>query len=87
MRADGAGWGAIAKELGFKLGELVSASNRSERSFAAREAAADRKAARATGKPERVARVDRPERPQRVDRPERPERPERPQKPDRGGRP
>ena len=28
MRADGMGWGQIAKELGYNLGELVSASNR-----------------------------------------------------------
>ena len=90
MRADGMGWGAIAKEMGFSLGKLISAGNRNE---AAAVAKADRaggkaeraaaKAERVPGKPERVAKVDRPERPAKVDRPE---RPERPAKPERGGR-
>ena len=86
MRADGMGWGAIAKEMGFKLGSLVSAGNRNANATDASAAKAERaaaKAERATGKPERVAKVDRPERPAKVDRPE---RPERPAKPERGGR-
>ena len=85
MRAEGMGWGAISKELGFNLGSLVSASNRSDKSVAA-SARAD-KAERTTGKPDRIARVDRPEKPEKLDRPQRPERPERPQKPERSGRP
>jgi len=85
MRAEGMGWGAISKELGFNLGSLVSASNRSDKSVAA-SGRAD-KAERTTGKPERIARVDRPEKPEKLDRPQRPDRPERPQKPERSGRP
>ena len=85
MRAEGMGWGAISKELGFNLGSLVSAANRSDKSVAA-SARAD-KAERTTGKPDRIARVDRPEKPEKLDRPQRPERPERPQKPERSGRP
>lgn len=85
MRAEGMGWGAISKELGFNLGSLVSASNRRDKSVAA--SARVGKAERTTGKPDRIARVDRPEKPEKLDRPQRPERPERPQKPERSGRP
>ncbi len=85
MRAEGMGWGAISKELGFNLGSLVSASNRSDKSVAA--SARVGKEERTTGKPDRIARVDRPEKPEKLDRPQRPERPERPQKPERSGRP
>ncbi len=88
MRADGMGWGAIAKELGFKLGTLISAGNKSDKATAAIAAKAERsekaKAERTIGKPDRVARVERPNRPEKIDRPSRPERPERPQKPERG---
>lgn len=94
MRADGMGWGAIAKELGFNLGSLISAGNKSDRATAASAAKSERaakakldataKAERATGKPERIAKVERPSRPEKIDRPQKPERPERPQKPERG---
>lgn len=86
MRADGMGWGAIAKELGFNLGSLISAGNRNANATGAAAAKTERAAAKAervTGKPERVAKVDRPERPAKIDRPE---RPERPAKPERAGR-
>ena len=89
MRADGMGWGAISKELGFKLGSLISAGNRKADAASPRATNAERasaKADRATAKPERVAKVDRPARPDRPERMSRPERPERPQKPERGGR-
>lgn len=85
MRADGMGWGQIAKELGFNLGSLISASNRSDKAVAgadrAEEAKAE-KAERTTGKVDKVAKVERPSRPEKVDRPA---RPERPAKPERGG--
>lgn len=85
MRADGMGWGAIAKELGFNLGSLVSASNRNERSLAAQDRRTQAKADRTpAARPERASR---PERPDRVERPQRPERPERPDRPERSGRP
>lgn len=99
MRADGMGWGQIAKELGFKLGSVVGKAPTRDDG----EASADGTAAKVAGKsgdraakpertakadhpakPERVAKVERPSRPERV---ERPSRPERPQKPERGGRP
>jgi hypothetical protein len=90
MRADGMGWGAIAKELGFNLGKLISAGNRSDKAIAAKAAKGERadkaKAERTAGKPDRVAKVERPSRPEKLDRPAKPERPERPAKPERGGR-
>ena len=80
MRADGMGWGKIAKTLGFNLGSVMSAGNRSDKAVARTERAPKAKVERA----ERVAKVERPTRPERI---QRPERPERPQKPERGGRP
>lgn len=97
MRADGMGWSAIAKELGFNLGSLISASNKNEHAVAAADKKAERAAkAEKAAKPEkaeRAAKAERPERVAKVDRPERPtrperiERPQRPERPERGGRP
>ena len=90
LRADGAGWGNIAKQLGFKLGALVSASNRGDKAVAATGRADKAKVERTQdkpAKPERVAEVERPDKPEKVDRPQRPERPERPQKPERPDKP
>ena len=94
MRADGMGWGAIAKELGFNLGSLMSASNKNEHAVAAADKKSERAAkAEKAEKAERAAKAERPERVAKVDRPERPsrperiERPQRPERPERGGRP
>ena len=97
LRADGMGWGKIAKTLGFNLGTVMGKAPtrddadagetertaKSERA-AKPERAADRTKPDRADKPERVAKVDRPDRPERVEKPERPVRPE---KPERGGRP
>jgi hypothetical protein len=64
MRASGMGWGVIAQELGFKLGEVKRADKPQVQ----------------TEKAERVAKVERAEKPERPVRPERPEKPERPGK-------
>lgn len=101
MRASGMGWGAIAKQLGFNIGTLMSASNRSLQAASATskhttgatthgKPAMTGKALAAT-KTDRVAvehpsRPDKIERPSRPDKVERPVRPERPAKPERGGR-
>ena len=73
MRADGMGWGQIANELGFKLGEVMRAGKAESGAQAAR---------RADSKPEKVAqrsdRAARPDRAERMDKPERPMKPERP---------
>ena len=98
MRADGMGWGQIAKALGFKsLGEIKSGHfTASEESTATAKTkttagvaraggqSAAHKPERVTGKPEKVERVAKVERPAKIDRPE---RPERPSKPERVGRP
>jgi hypothetical protein len=62
-RADHKGWGVIAKERGFKVGDLM----RSDK--AERNARAD--------KLEHQARADKVERPEKPERPEHPERPDR----------
>ena len=94
LRSDGKGWGQIAKELGFKLGPVVSDVRRSlndlRRDLRAGQAGPDRidKAdhrgdVKREARAERVERLQRPERPER---PQRPERPERPEKPERNNR-
>ena len=88
MRADGMGWGQIAKQLGFKLGTLVSAGNKNAKATDAATAKAERESkgnADRTAKADRVAKVERPSRPEKIDRPAKPDRPERPAKPERGG--
>ncbi len=70
MRADGMGWGQIANELGFKLGEVMRAG---------KAESAGQAAQRGDSKHEKVVqRADRPSRPDRVDRPDRPMKPDRP---------
>jgi hypothetical protein len=103
MRADGMGWGAIAKELGFNLGTLMSASK--NRNAAATTASA--KASKASkagetvaptshGKPEKTGkaiastktdRVATVEHPSRPEKVERPSRPEKIERPSRPERP
>lgn len=95
MRADGMGWGQIAQELGFNLGELVSASNRGTRADAGLQARANGQArgdsARAGASVNARVDIGRPDtagRPATVERPQlptRPERPQRPERPERGG--
>ena len=82
MRADGMGWGQIAKQLGFKLGALVSASHTDKSQAGSHTASAKADTARAD-KPIRAEHADRPERPTRAERADRPERPSRPER--RGG--
>lgn len=68
LRADGQGWGQIAKTMGVNLGAIVSASHTDKS-----QAGLDH------GKPDgvdKIAGADRPERPARPERPQRPERPE-----------
>lgn len=74
LRADGMGWGKIAQDMGFKLGEVKRSPRAQER------------AAAGSGKPERPARMEKPQRPDKPERPFKPERPERPVKPERPAR-
>ena len=101
MRADGMGWGAIAKELGFNLGTLMSASNRNAKATASTSAKSTQAASadKAKGKPattgkalastrtDRVASTDRPTRPEKAERPVKPDKVERPTRPERPSKP
>jgi hypothetical protein len=59
-RADKNGWGKIAQERGFKLGELMRSENADPQAHA--------------NKTERVARSEKPDRPEKPERPEHPDR-------------
>jgi hypothetical protein len=93
MRADGMGWGRIAKQLGFNLGTLMSASNRnaaaatgSSKSEATTSATASTNA-KVHGKPDTTGKAlastktDRVATAQRPTRPEKVDRVSRPEKP------
>jgi hypothetical protein len=69
LRASGMGWGVIAQELGFKLGEVKRA---------------DKPVVQPIEKAERVAKVERVAKPERPERPVKPERPEKPERPGKG---
>ena len=71
LRSEKEGWGKIAKDLGFKLGPVVSAAEHARLELV-RDIHQDR-----VQKVEKVERMERPERPQRPERPERVERPNR----------
>lgn len=90
LRASGMGWGKIAHQLGFKLGDLKRADKHHHDKHAHKKH--DWKHERADwkrdGKPDfQRASFDRPHKPEKGERPEkfeRPQRPERPEKPNRG---
>ena len=77
LRAQGEGWGQIANTLGFKLGDVVSAS-KTDHSQAGADHGRSGNA---------VAAANRPERPVHPDHPQRPDVPQRPDIPDHAGRP
>lgn len=101
LRAQGSGWGAIAKDLGFKLGPIVSEMRHVRNEMRAEMRKADFEGGSKIGKREmvherlqidredkgnRMERAERMERPERMEKTERPERPERPDRPDRPGK-
>lgn len=98
LRAQGNGWGAIAKDLGFRLGEVVSEMRHVRNELRAearntdfdggskaskREMAHERFQIERENKGDRMERAERIERPERMEKAERPEHPERPQRPER----
>lgn len=96
LRAQGSGWGTIAKDLGFKLGPVVSEMRHVRNEMRAEMRKADLDGAGKVSKREvlherlrleREHKGDRMERAERMDRPERMEKPERPERPDRPDRP
>jgi len=94
LRAEGQGWGNIAKTLGFKLGDIMSATKAHGPVPDSADIAHGEKVDKAShaDKADKVAKVDRPDKadrpdkPDHPDKPEKPEKPERPDKPERGGR-
>lgn len=74
LRAEKTGWGKIAKDLGFKLGPVVSAAQHA-RNELRRESQTG--SAKVSPKPENGAMSEKPARPDMAARPNRPERPER----------
>ncbi len=77
MRTAGAGWGKIAKDLGYKnLGSVLKSVKSAEKGVD-RVAKADDKHADKIGKTEKVEKMDKPGRIERIERPERAERPGR----------
>jgi len=101
MRADGMGWGKIAKELGFKLGSVVGKAPTRESeddgdgtttattttAKAAAHGRNDRSAKADTARTDRAAKPERATKPERVAKVDRPERVERPSRPERPERP
>jgi hypothetical protein len=86
LRAQGEGWGEIAHTLGFKLGDVVSAS-KTDHAQAGAEHATHGSEMASTGRPDHPVRPVHPDRPQRPDVPQRPAVPQRPDIPSHAGRP
>jgi hypothetical protein len=86
LRNDGMGWGNISKELGFKLGPVVSDVRHSLNDLRRDLRTEDFKNGKVDKQDTRVELADRGQRPERPERPQRPERPERPEKPERNSR-
>jgi len=86
LRAQGEGWGQIAHTLGFKLGDVVSAS-KTDHSQAGAEHAQHGHEVASTGRPDRLVHPVHPDRPQRPDVAQRPNLPQRPDIPTHAGRP
>lgn len=94
LRAEGQGWGNIAKTLGFKLGDVMSAAKAHgpvpDNADIAHGDKTDKgnhaDKADKVAKTDRPDKADRPDKPDHPDKPEKPEKPERPDKPEHGGR-
>lgn len=86
LRAQGEGWGQIANTLGFKLGDVVSASKTGHAQAGAGHAQHGSEVA-STGRPDHPVHPVHPDRPQRPDLAQRPNIPQRPDIPSHAGRP
>ncbi|RAO77273.1 hypothetical protein [Dyella jiangningensis] len=91
LRAEGQGWGAIAKTLNLKLGDVMSAAKAHGPVPDSADIAHGDNSDKAShaDKADKIAKVDHPDkadRPDKPDHPDKPEKPERPDKPERGGR-
>lgn len=80
MRAEGMGWGLIAQQHGFKLGEVMGRGHDKHHKHAVRHE--HKHDVKHHGKPDlHRAKYERPE---KFERPHKHERPERPERPGRG---
>lgn len=79
LRTSGRGWGVVARDLGLKLGDVVSDVKKTDRQLAKLDVG---KPAGAE-KPDTLAKVEKPGKPEKVEKPERPARPEKPEKVDK----
>jgi hypothetical protein len=81
LRSEGKGYGAIAKELGFKLGPVVSAAQhtRNQMRHDAHHSQAPSNAS--VGKPEHPAKPEKMNHPPKAERPPKAPKPEKPPKP------
>lgn len=91
LRSAGQGWGNIAKTLGVKLGDVMSAAKAHGPVPDSDDIAHGEKTDKAghADKADKVAKADHPDKADRPDKPEhpdKPEKPERPDKPEHGGR-
>jgi hypothetical protein len=92
MRADGMGWGKIAKELGFSLGSVVGKAPKRDDAESTSTAKSDRtskadRTAKTTAKPAATAKTERAAKPEHAAKPERATKPERVEKPERVAKP
>lgn len=87
LRAEGQGWGQIAKTLGFKLGDVVSAAKAKGPLPESSDMAHGNKSEKAdkADKAEKADKADKPDKANRPDKPEHPDKVDRPDKPERGG--
>ncbi len=82
-RASGTGYGRMAKDLGFKLGPVISDARRSKAEF---QSSVETERPARPEKSEKKNGVERTNRPTRMERPERPEKPEHPAHPEKPSR-
>lgn len=84
LREAGAGWGKVAQQCGFKLGEIKRSDNAVKK---------DSTASAKTERVEKIDKVEKPEKPERaqkterVDKPAKVEKPDKPAKPDKPDKP
>jgi hypothetical protein len=83
LRADGKGYGAIAKELGFKLGPVISAAKhtRNEMRHESHSASSPGQVPAEKGHAGKPPHAEKPPRPEKPNHPEKMPKPEKPPKP------
>jgi len=86
LRQERKGWGVIAKELGVKLGHVVSEVKKAEKAtdqIAGKLDKADKDKVAKAEKPEKMEKIEKPEKMEKIEKPEKMEKPAKPEKPGR----